>query len=190
MSDRCASISCSLGIESGKPGNGGSAELSPSPVLAAAREAERVTAATGCTQGVSHPSKRDPRLDLSTLGGTLAHTLDLASPLPRIMAVPCNGSAGRTPTATSPWTKSESIYTLCRGTDKTFRLIPRTKTDWPVSEAGENGNTDCKINDSTEPVSLSILIGTFSPSAPSETEPSEIKGEKLTSNSGSFTLIG
>jgi len=62
------------------------------------------------------------------------------------MSTPTTGKKRRTPSVTSPCTKSETIITLCRGTDITFNPIPLIKTLFPVYDSLEKDRTFSEIN--------------------------------------------
>ena len=131
VSDCCASISCFA--ESNKQTRQWwqRRQRSPSPVLAASREAVHSRHRIH-TWSLTYIKERSS-LDSSTLGDTLAHTLDLASPLTRIMAVPCNGCVMERGKYAS-----RSLYTnYAKARAKTFRLIPRSKTNRKQTRTGK-----------------------------------------------------
>src|SRR4029434_5759428 len=82
----------------------------------------------------------------------------------------------RTPTTTSPWTRSELSTILCRGTDMVCIPMPRICTHFPVLDCTENGKTPSATNVSVAPVSRKILTGVLSALPTSETTPSVLNG--------------
>src|SRR4029434_1450474 len=96
----------------------------------------------------------------------LDHTRCPATTLPRIMCTPGTGNAWRTPTTTSPWTRSELSTILCRGTDIVCIPMPCTSTLSPVLDCTENGKPLAATNVSVAPVSRKILTGVLSAQLP------------------------